>query len=40
MEVVTYMDKYKGEEYLNFYVHYKIKQTPKKVKTSSHIKMI
>ena len=33
-------DKYTGEEYLNFYVHYKIKQTPKKIKTSSHIKMI
>jgi hypothetical protein len=33
-------DKYTGEEYLNFFVHYKIKSTPKKVKTSSHIKMI
>ena len=36
-------DKYTGEEYLNFYVHYKIKDTkviPIKPKNSSHIKMI
>ena len=34
---------YQGEEYLNFYVHYKIKDTkviPIQPKNSSHIKMI
>ena len=35
--------KYTGKEYLNFYVHYKIKETkvvPIKPKNNSHIKMI
>ncbi len=35
--------KYTGKEYLNFYVHYKIKDTkviPIKPKSNSHIKMI